>query len=179
MDLRLIAGVAVAYLYNDWVGRFPSRALRRAFLRVWLAGMGRNAGVQMGCRIYNGRKIFIGANTVINHGCLLDGRRFLVRIGDNASIGPEAVLLTLGHDPQSSDFALKGGDVVIGDRVFIGYRAIVLPGVSIGEGAVVGAGSVVTKSIEPYTIVAGNPARVIGQRTRNLAYNLDFQPPLQ
>jgi acetyltransferase-like isoleucine patch superfamily enzyme len=179
MDARLIAGTIISYAYNDWVGRIPSRTIRSAFLRAWLGALGRGTGVQMGCRIYNGRKVFLGDHTVVNHGCLLDGRRYTVRIGDNASIGPEAVLLTLGHDPQSSEFALKGGDVFVGDRVFIGYRAIVMPGVSIGEGAVVGAGSVVTKNIEPYTIVAGNPARVIGQRTRELIYTLDFQPLLQ
>ena len=62
-------------------------------------------------------------------------------------------------------FEDRGGDVVIGDRVWIGYRAIVLPGVTIGEEAVIGAGAVVTKNVEPYAIVAGNPARKIGERS--------------
>jgi maltose O-acetyltransferase len=66
--------------------------------------------------------------------------------------------------------------VRIGDRVWIAYRAIILPGVTIGEGAVVGAGSVVTKDVEPYTIVAGNPARVVNKRSPNLHYALNYQP---
>jgi acetyltransferase-like isoleucine patch superfamily enzyme len=169
----------LAFFYNGFIGHFPSRKIRTGFLRLWLSGLGSKSGVQMGCRIYNGRKVWIGAHTVINHGCLIDGRRHAVRIGDNASIGPEAVILTLGHDPQSPDFALKGGDVTIGDRAFIGYRAIILPATTIGQGAVVGAGAVVTKNVEPYTIVAGNPARVIGQRNRELSYVLNFRPPLQ
>lgn len=179
MDTRLIAGTIAAYSYNEWVGRFPSRTLRTAFLRIWLGALGSKTGVQMGCRIYNGRKVFVGTHSVVNHGCLLDGRRYTIRIGNNASIGPEAVILTLGHDPQSPDFSLRGGDVKIGDRVFIGYRAIILPAITIGEGAVVGAGAVVTKNVEPYTIVVGNPARVIGTRNRDLTYELDFRPPLQ
>jgi maltose O-acetyltransferase len=81
---------------------------------------------------------------------------------------------------------IRGGDVVIGDRVWIGYRAIVLPGVSIGEGAVVGAGAVVTKDVEPCAIVAGNPARKVGERAvegressgerRRFEYELDYRP---
>ncbi len=130
----------------------------------------------MYCRFLNPRKVELGKRNVINFGCLLDGRKFVIRIGDDVSIGPEASILTLGHDPQSPDFEDRGGDVLIGDRVWIGYRALVLPGVTIGEGAVVGAGSVVTKDVDPYSIVAGNPARKLGKRNGNLSYHLDFMP---
>jgi maltose O-acetyltransferase len=130
----------------------------------------------MGCRFLNGRKVSLGRRNVINFGCLLDGRKFQIRSGDDVSIGPEAAILTLGHDPQSPDFADRGGDVIIGDRVWIGYRAIVLPGITIGDGAVVGAGAVVTKDVEPFTVIAGNPARKIGERTRDLRYELNYAP---
>jgi acetyltransferase-like isoleucine patch superfamily enzyme len=138
-------------------------------------------GVQMGCRFLNGRKVFLGERNVINFGCLLDGRKFSIRTGSNVSIGPEATILTLGHDPRSATFEDRGGDVVIGDRVWIGYRAIILPGVTIGEGAVVRAGAVVTKNVEPYTIVAGNPDRAVGRRkqvsgTNDFAYELKYRP---
>ena len=106
----------------------------------------------------------LGERNVINFGCLFDGRKFHVRTGHDVSIGPEASILTLGHDPQSTEFADRGGDVIIGNRVWIGYRALILPGVTIGEGAVVGAGAVVTKDVEPFTIVGGNPAKKIGDR---------------
>jgi len=66
--------------------------------------------------------------------------------------------------------------VVIEDRVWIGYRAIVLPGVKIGEGAVVGAGAVVAKDVEPYAIMAGNPARKIGERPKGLIYDCNYRP---
>jgi maltose O-acetyltransferase len=130
----------------------------------------------MGCRFLNGRKVFLGDRNVINFGCLLDGRRYAIHTGANVSIGPEAAILTLGHDTQSPDFADKGGDVVIGDRAWICYRAIILPGVTIGEGAVVGAGAVVSRDVEPYTIVAGSPARAVGTRVGHLRYSCDFSP---
>lgn len=176
MTRNLFLGTVAAFVYNHLIGRLPSRSIRRLALRIWLGNLGEGAAVQMGCRFLHGGKVFLGRNAVVNHGCLLDGRRYPVRIGANVSIGPEASVLTLGHDPQSPMFADRGGEVAIGDRVWIAYRAVILPGVTIGEGAVVGAGAVVTGDVPPYAIVAGNPARVVGQRNRDLAYELDHDP---
>lgn len=176
MNLRVIAGTLLSYGYNGWIGRIPSRTIRHSVLAHVLGHLGDGTGVQIGCRFLNPRKVEIGQRNVINFGCLLDGRKFKIVTGNDVSIGPEASILTLGHDPQSPDFSDRGGEVTIGDRAWIGYRAIILPGVRIGEGAVVGAGAVVTKTVEPYTIVAGNPARVIGGRYRELTYRLDFHP---
>jgi acetyltransferase-like isoleucine patch superfamily enzyme len=164
MNLKIFGGAVLAYGYNHCIGKFPSRRVRGFYLKGWLGGFGARTGVQMGCRFLNGRKVFLGERNVINFGCLFDGRKYQIRTGSNVSIGPEATILTLGHDPRSATFEDRGGDVVIGDRVWIGYRAIVLPGVKIGEGAVVGAGAVVAKDVEPYAIMAGNPARKIGER---------------
>lgn len=179
MNNRVWAGSMLAYIYNGIVGRLPSHILRESYLRAYLGAYGSGTAVQMGCSFLNGRKVQLGARNVVNFGCLFDGRRFRITTGSDVSIGPEAAILTLGHDPQSPSFDLRGGDVAIGDRAWIGYRALVLPRVTIGEGAVVAAGAVVTKDVEAYTIVAGNPARVIGQRNRELSYALNFRPPLQ
>lgn len=176
INLRMFAGTLAAFGFNHFVGKIPSRALRKTYLRIWLGSFGMDTGVQMGCRFLNGRKISLGKRNVINFGCLFDGRKFHIRTGDDVSIGPEASILTLGHDPQSPDFADRGGDVAIGNHVWIGYRALILPGVTIGEGAVVGAGAVVTKNVEPFTIVAGNPARKIGERNRDLKYHTTYNP---
>jgi len=176
MKMRLLTGGLIALLYNTFVGRIPSRIFRRIYLRFWLGNFGGQTGVQMGCRFLNGRKVYLGERNVINFGCVLDGRKYCIRIGNDVSIGPNATILTLGHDPQSPDFADRGGDVLIGSRVWIGYGAIVLPGVTIGDGAIVGAGAVVTKDVEPFAIVAGNPAHKIGERTRVLGYQLIYDP---
>jgi acetyltransferase-like isoleucine patch superfamily enzyme len=176
MTLRGLAGAILGYLYNSWWTHVPSHLLRRLFLRAYLGGLGQNSSIQMGCRFLNARKIYLGERNVINFGCLMDGRIHEIRTGSDVSIGPEAVILTLGHDPRAGDFRNQGGPVKIGSRAWIAYRAIILPGVSIGEGAVVAAGSVVTRDVEPYAIVAGNPARKIGERPRTLSYRLKFAP---
>ncbi len=176
MDKRLLAGTLLAYAYNHWLSNCPSRRLRLGFLRQYLAEIGAGSGVQMGCRFLNGRKVHLGERNVINFGCLFDGRHYKIRTGNDVSIGPDATILTLGHDTQSQDFADQGGDVEIGDRVWIGYRAIILPGVTIGEGAVVAAGAVVSRDVEPFAIVGGVPAQPIGQRTPDLRYKLSYDP---
>lgn len=179
MNYRLLAGGILALLYNRFLSGCPLRGLRQLYLHSWLGSLDRGTKVQMDCRFLNGRRVFLGERNVINFGCFFDGRKFTIRTGKDVSIGPEASILTLGHDPQSPNFTDRGGDVVIGDRVWIGYRALILPGVEIGEGAVVAAGAVVTKSVPPFTIVGGNPARKIGERTTNLSYELNYSPLFQ
>jgi acetyltransferase-like isoleucine patch superfamily enzyme len=174
--LRLHAAAWFSYVYNDLISHFPSRRLRLAFLRLWLHSIGDESCVQMHCRFLHGPGLKLGERCVINHGSFFDGRRFPILIGNDVSIGPEAAILTLGHDPQSPDFNDRGGPVMVGDRAWIGFRAVVLPGVKIGKGAVVGAGSVVTRDVPSYTIVAGNPARAIGTRPQTLRYHLNYRP---
>ena len=134
MKSRMLAGAFLAYLYNEWIGRVPSRFIRRSYLRLYLGALPQSTGVQLNCRFLNGRKVYFGENNVINFGCMFDGRKYEIRTGKNVSIGPDATILTLGHDPRSLVFEDKGGDVIIGDYVWIAYRAVVLPGVRIGEG---------------------------------------------
>ena len=176
MNTKIFAGSLASFMFNECVAHLPVRVLRNVYLRLYLKGIGKFTSFQMGCKFLNGRKVTIGANNVINFGCLFDGRKYEIRTGNNVSIGPEATILTLGHDPQSPTFEDKGGNVIIEDYVWIGYRAIILPGVNIGKGAVVGAGAVVSRDVEPYTINAGNPAREIGKRFENLTYQLNFNP---
>jgi maltose O-acetyltransferase len=176
MSARVLLGGLAAFFYNGVAGKIPSRTLRNAYLKIYLGSIGAGTSVQSGCRFLNGRKVHLGKRNVINFDCLFDGRKFHIRTGDDVSIGPEAVILTLGHDPQSPEFADRGGEVIVGNRAWIAYRATVLPGITIGEGAVVGAGAVVTKNVAPYAIMAGNPAKQVGERTRDLRYELDYSP---
>jgi maltose O-acetyltransferase len=119
--------------------------------------------------------IQIGNNTVINRSCYLDGREGLY-IGNNVNISFQSCIITLQHDPQSINFKSTGAAVTIKDNVWLGARCIILPGVTVGEGAVVAAGAVVTKDVHPYTIVGGVPAKEIGNRTEGLTYLTDFNP---
>ena len=74
------------------------------------------------------------------------------------------------------DFRPVGKEVQLDDRVWVGARAIILPGVHLGEGCIVGAGSVVTKSFPPFSVVVGNPAKVVKTRNKNLRYQMRYFP---
>jgi maltose O-acetyltransferase len=131
------------------------------------------------CRFFNPTGVYIGHNSIIGNDAFLDGREGLF-IGNNVNIAGEFRVYTMEHDITDSEFSSVGGPVTIKDWVYIGTRVTVLPGVTIGEGAVVAAGSVVTKSVEPWTLVGGCPAKFIKNRpivkyTLNTKYKKLFQ----
>jgi acetyltransferase-like isoleucine patch superfamily enzyme len=113
-------------------------------------------------------KIKIGNNVAINHGCELyaaySAKDGTITIGNNVVLGPHVKIFAAGHDYRTTDLVDTAGPIVINDFVWVGGNTTILPGVLVGEGAVIGAGSVVTRDIPPYTIAVGNPCRVIKSR---------------
>jgi acetyltransferase-like isoleucine patch superfamily enzyme len=176
--MRSIHNFAVAFLfyfYNNFVTHIPLYSVRHAYLSVVFGiRIGAGTAVHMGCFI-TGRRISIGDHSVVNRRCYLDGRGGLT-IGANVNISPESYLLTFTHDLGDPQFGTIGGEVIIGDHAWLGARAMVMPGVNLGEGCVVGAGAVVTKNIDPYTIVAGVPARKVGERCKEIRYSTRWFP---
>ena len=163
--------------FTMYLGRFPSRRLRTFLARRLLHLKADPDSVLYQWRdLRHPRGIEIGKGTVIGHWATLDGRRGL-RIGDNVNCSSEVALWTLQHDPDDREFGVRGGPIVIEDYAWISFRATILPGVRIGRGAVVAAGSVVTKSVEDYTVVGGIPAKPIGIRSRDLEYSLSAGAP--
>jgi acetyltransferase-like isoleucine patch superfamily enzyme len=126
--------------------------------------------IYSGFIISKANKIEIGANSVIGHKATLDGRNGIY-IGKYVNISSEVMIWTNQHDYNDPNFKIVGGKVVIEDYVWISTRAIILPGVKIGKGSVIAAGSVVTKTVEPFSIMAGVPAKKVGTRENNLGYN--------
>lgn len=162
------------YVYNHFVSKTPGYWIRRAYLnRILKMNISPFASMHMGCFV-TGHNIRIGKNSIINRCCYLDGRGEL-SIGSNVSISPHVFLITASHD-VGGDFRAYMSQIEIGDRVWIGTRATILPGVTLGEGTIVGSGSIVTKSAEPFSIVAGNPAKKIGERSRDIDYQLRYFP---
>ena len=114
-----------------------------------------------------GRDIVIGDNSGLGIGVELHGP---LTIGSNVMIAPSVMIHTQNHRFSSltTPIGHQGYDeplpVVIEDDVWVGARAIILPGVTIGQGSVIGAGAVVAKTVPPYSIVVGNPGRVVRNR---------------
>jgi maltose O-acetyltransferase len=125
--------------------------------------IGSGSTLHMGARFYDTFNIEIGEDSIIGEGAVLDGRDRLV-IGNHVDIASEVMIYNAQHDVRSQDFHAVQAPVTIQDYVFIGPRAIVLPGVTIKKGAIVGAGAVVTKDVEGGAIVGGVPAKQIGER---------------
>ncbi len=168
------------YLTNHVIARLPSYKLRHAWYRRYL-GIEIAPGARVllnaymwhtGPRSTSRTRIRIGARTWVNRRACLDLRGGL-EIGNDVSISPEVMILTAAHDPSDPTFRYVCSPVVIEDHVWIGSRAMVMPGVRIGRGAVVAAGAVVTRDVAPLTMVGGVPARQIGTRPESaLRYEL-------
>ena len=154
------------------VGFIPSHFTRRLFYR--LAGMkiGEGSTLHMGARFYNPENIEIGEDSIVGEGAVLDGRDRLI-IGNHVDIASEVMIYNAQHDVKDPSFRAVSAPVVIEDFVFIGPRAIILPGVIVKKGAVIGAGAVVTKDVDEGIIVGGVPAKQIGEReVKDLNYRL-------
>lgn len=126
-----------------------------------------------GCQLYaEGGTLDMGKDAALSPGVTVDASGGLIRIGKQVAIGPGTVLRAANHcfDSLEKPIMLQGhlyGEIVIEDDVWIAANCTITPGTRIGHGAVVGAGAVVTRDVEPYAIVGGVPARVIGSRRKD------------
>lgn len=170
--LRLTAYYCFARHLPASDGRFGrwARPLRRWLTKALFKYAGKNINIEKGAYFSDGSQIEIGDNSGIGVNCQVCGP---VKIGDNVMMGPEVIILTINHKYDRLDISMleqghqPSEPVTIADDVWIGTRAIILPGVSIGKGAIIGAAAVVTKNVPEYAIVCGNPASVIKYRTGN------------
>jgi len=140
---------------------------------VWgimhLGECGKSANVRPSASLANSHNIFLGENVhVQRHVYIWAGKNSTIMIGDNTIIGPGSFITSDNHGTKRNQLIREQPgderDIIIGSDVWLGAYSIVLPGIKIGDGAVIAAGSVVTKDVAPYTIVAGVPAKEIGQR---------------
>jgi acetyltransferase-like isoleucine patch superfamily enzyme len=183
---RLFAIRVLQYLTNYLVRHIPSFTLRRQWYhRILGASFGEHSGIHLGCHVwfYSPRQVrrsgfSLGAHSRINRDCCLDVRGRL-EIGENVSISPDVTILTASHGVNDPEFRVQIRPVLIQDHVWIGSRAMILPGVTLGRGCVVAAGAVVTRDVAPLSIVAGVPARPVAARDADATtYVLDGAFPL-
>ena len=133
------------------------------YIRLFKIKMNKSNIIYCGARFFSPWGVHIGTNSIVGDHAFLDGRMGIY-IGNNVNIAGEVRIYTLEHDIYSPSFDAIGGPVIINDWAYIGSRVIILPGVSIGEGAVIASGAVVTKNVSPWTMVGGIPARFIRER---------------
>lgn len=164
------------YLIREWMMYVPLHWFRKLIIKQQLNSVGKQTNFLVGLEFRKPKNISIGNNSVINKRVLLDGRGGKLIIGDNVDIAQETNIWTLEHDVHDDFHLGSGADVIIEDFVWIASRVTILPGVIIGQGAVVAANSVVTKDVNSMTIVGGIPAKEIGKRKSKLLYNLNYQP---
>ena len=143
-----------------------AKRIRGGLVRGFIAYAGKNINIQRGAEF--SRKLSIGDNSGVGINCQLQGA---VTIGNNVMMGPEVYIYTRNHKHNRTDITMiqqgyeEERPVTIEDDVWIGSRVTILPGVTVGRGAVIGASAVVTKDVPAYAVVGGNPAKVLKMRT--------------
>ena len=144
---------------------FGAKSIRAGLARGFIAYAGKNINIQRGAEF--GRRLQIGDNSGVGVNCVLQGK---ITIGSNVMMGPEVYIYTRNHKHDRVDMPMNQQDyeqerpVTIEDDVWIGSRVTILPGVTVGRGAVIGASAVVTKDVPPFAVVGGNPAKVLKMR---------------
>jgi maltose O-acetyltransferase len=171
--MTTVIRLAVYLLVARWLPPSTSPAgrlwrwVRRVVAAPVLASAGRDVNIEYGAYFGRGDQVHLGDRSGIGVNCRLHGP---VRIGANVMMGPEVLIYARGHGIRSEDVSMidqgfeEAREVVIGDDVWLGARAIILPGVHVGRGSVVGAGAVVSKDVPPHSVAVGNPARVVRSR---------------
>lgn len=160
------------------VGKIPTHTIRKIMYKcIFRVKICKKSVINGGCEIRSPWNIKMG-NSVIGVSCILDGRRGIT-IGNNVVFGTGVHLWTEEHnvnDPLFRVLEVNSQGIIIEDRAWICSDSTILPGIHIGEGAVIAARACVTKDCEPYTIYGGVPAIKIGTRNSNLTYELTGKP---
>ncbi len=174
--LKKILKTFALIVYYTIAIRFPTQPmpgykfgywLRRILMKFIAEKCGKDVIIKQGAYIGSGKGLRIGDRAQIGHNARIDQ---YVTIGNDVVMGPDVVIMTNHHAFERLDIPINRQGklpvrpVIIGNDVWIGTRVIILPGVKIGDQAVIGAGAVVTKDVPPRAIVGGNPARIIRYR---------------
>ena len=149
---------------SDSIVSFGAKKIREKLVRGIFEEVGRDINIEKGVFFGSGDRIRIGEKSGIGLNAKIQGP---LSIGKYVMMGPEVMVYTKNHETSSTDIPMieqgetKPKKVIIEDDVWIGARSIILPGVRVHKGAIIAAGSVVTKDVEPYSVIAGVPAKKI------------------
>ncbi len=171
--MKRVACYILYYGIARWLPRSYSRgghiwqAIRYALCRHLFSACGKNVNVETRAHFHSGSQISVGSNSGVGVNAQIFGKLYM---GDHVMMGADVVIISHNHNFDRTDIPMdqqgfgKDAPVIIDNDVWIGARSVILPGVHIGAGAIIGAGSVVTKNVPEAAIVGGNPAKVIRMR---------------
>lgn len=158
------------------IGYIPSHHIRDFFYRnVFKVNMAKGSVIYYGAELRGQYNLTLMKGAIVGDRCTIDARRGFIRIGRNVQLGNNVNLWTGSHDmndPYFRSMPGKRGPIIIEDYVWIGPGATVLHSVKIGKGSVIAAGSIITKDVEPFSVMAGVPAKKIGERNHDMKYDL-------
>jgi len=169
--------LVLLFIPNDVLPLVPFWSLRKIYLKLVGMTIGKDSFISKDVYMTNSNLVKIGEYSHINRGCLLDARAG-IEIGNSVSVSHDVKIVTGSHEIQSESFCGIFKPIKIEDYAWIGVGSMLLQGVTIGKGAVVAAGAVVTKDVPPYTVVGGVPAKKIGNRNEQLHYKCIWKEPL-
>ncbi len=165
-------------VFNLLITHLPGHWLRLLWLRVLGVKLGRGVCVFRGTTVIGAQELVLGDRVQIGFRVVLDARGGLT-VGEDVLVSSDSQLLTANHNVDSDDFERQVAPIEIADHAWIATRAIVLAGVSVGQGAVVSAGGVATRDVPARTVVGGVPARRVAERSGGIDYRLGGRrPPL-
>lgn len=170
----LIKQVLCDFIYvflNYFVASIPAFWIRRLFYRATGMKLGKGSRIAMKVTVFSPWRIVIGENTMVNEFSILDGRGEL-SIGNNVSISMYSIIYSSSHKAHSDTFEYFKNKVIICDNVWLGARAIILPGTILAKGTVIAAGSSYTGITRENSIYAGVPAEF--KKSRNITDTYDL-----
>lgn len=166
---KLLRLFIYGFFLNSIMPCIPSWSIRKSFYKLLSINVGKGSVIDRRNYFLTPKLFSIGEYSHINRDCILDARGG-IHIGNSVSISCKVNIITGSHDVNSKDFHGIYTPIIINDFAWLGIGCTILQGVTIGKGAVVCAGAIVTKDVSPYEIVAGVPARKIGIRSQDLDY---------
>jgi putative colanic acid biosynthesis acetyltransferase WcaF len=159
--MRTLWGVCYLFLFRP--SPRPFHAWRAMLLRGFGAKLGRNCHIYPGCRIWAPWNLVCGDVVAIADGAEIYNP-WTVTLGSHATISQQAFLCTASHDIDNAAFPMIGAPIIVGEHAWVCARASILPGVTLGTGAVLALASVATKNLGPHSLHAGSPARRLKER---------------
>jgi acetyltransferase-like isoleucine patch superfamily enzyme len=167
------------YLCNHIIANIPSHTIRLWYYRKIMGfKIGKRSSIFMGCKFDCAKGFILAENAVINGNCRIDPRGG-VEIGSNVIISSDVQLITMDHDTDIMGKEKLLKKILVEDYAWISTRALILPGITIGKGAVVAAGAVVTRNVDPFTVVAGIPAKFLREKEPQTNYTVNYRRKFQ